>query len=239
MKNSQRLLAIFAHPDDESFRPGGSLALMAAKGVEIFLLTATRGEFGFKKGTPICKRSELGKVREEELRSACRVLGIQPPIFLDYTDKYLSDAPLDRIITEIVDVVEKYRPQVILTYGPDGVSGHPDHIAISHFATEAFWKTDIPKKLYYMVVPKSLVETTGMTNIHYVPDEEITLRINVTSVLRQKLAAIHCHKSQISDSVVSVSSLREKQRFLATETFKLAASRLGKIDKDSDFFYGL
>ena len=139
MKNSQKLMVIFAHPDDESFRPGGSLALMAAKGVEIFLLTATRGEFGFKKDKPIYKRSEFGKVREEELRSACRVLGIQPPIFLGYTDNYLSDAPLDRIITEIVDVVEKYRPQVILTYGPDGVSGHPDHIAISHFATEAFW----------------------------------------------------------------------------------------------------
>ena len=90
-----------------------------------------------------------------------------------------------------------------------------------------------------MVVPKSLVEATGMTHIHYVPDEEITLRIDVTSVLRQKLAAIRCHKSQISASAVSVSSLREKQHFLVTETFKLAASRLGKIDKDLDFFYGL
>ncbi|MCL4377903.1 MAG: PIG-L family deacetylase [Actinobacteria bacterium] len=239
MKNSQRLLAVFAHPDDESFRPGGSLAIMAAKGVEIFLLTATRGELGFKKDKTNYKISELGKIREEELRCACRVLGIQPPIFLGYADKHLRDAPFDKITSEIIDVVEKYKPQVILTYGPDGISGHPDHIAISHFVTEAFWKTDIPKKLYYMVVPKSLVEATGMTNIHYVPDEEITLIINVISVLRQKLAAIHCHKSQISDSVVSVSSLRERQRFLATETFKLAASRLEKIDKDLDFFYGL
>jgi LmbE family N-acetylglucosaminyl deacetylase len=239
MKNSQKLLAVFAHPDDESFRPGGSLALMAAKSVKIFLLTATRGEAGFKEDKPICERNELGKVREEELRSACKVLGIQPPNFLGYNDKHLSEAPLDQIITEIVDVVEKYRPQVILTYGPDGVSGHQDHIAISHFTTEAFWKTDIPKKLYYMVVPKSLVEATGMTHIHYVPDEEITLRIDVTSVLRQKLAAIHCHKSQIIASTVSATSLRGKQRFLVTETFKLAASRLGKIDKDLDFFYGL
>lgn len=90
-----------------------------------------------------------------------------------------------------------------------------------------------------MVVPKSLVEATGMTGIHYVPDEEITLKTNVTSVLKQKLAAIRCHKSQISDSTVSISSLREKQHFLATETFKLAASRLRKTDKDLDFFYGL
>jgi len=239
VRDRKRLLAVFAHPDDESFRPGGSLALMAAKGVEIYLLTATRGEAGFKEENPICERSELGEVREEELRCACKVLGIQPPIFLNYADGRLRDAPLKQIITEIVGVIEDCKPQVILTYGPDGISGHPDHIAISHFTTEAFWRTDIPQKLYYMVVPKNLVEATGMTHIHFVPDEEITLKINVGSVLRQKLAAIHCHRSQISASAFSASSLREKQRFLATETFKLTASRLEIIDKDLDFFAGL
>lgn len=107
MKNSKRLLAVFAHPDDESFRPGGSLAIMAAKGIEVFLLTATRGESGYKKDKTNYKISEPGRIREEELRCACRVFGSKPPVLLGYADKHLSDAPFDKIIPEIISIVKK------------------------------------------------------------------------------------------------------------------------------------
>lgn len=214
------LLAVFAHPDDETFRCGGTLALLAERGVRVQVLTATSGQAGSRGDPPLCTLEELSALRESELRCACAALGIQPPILLDYQDGQLSEADPQRIVSEILAVVRELRPQVILTYGADGVSGHPDHIAIGRFTAEAFRRTPDVLALYTIAVPRSLAETLGMKQIHTVPDEAITLTVDVSTVWEAKMAAICCHRTQFWESPILRASSEKQRLFLGTEHFK-------------------
>lgn len=133
-----RLLAILAHPDDETLGLGGTLARYAAEGVETHVLTATRGERGrFFTDEDRPSDEEVGRVRETELRRACAALGVHELHLLDYVDGELDRAAPQEAIGRIVDVVRRVRPQVAVTFDPFGAYGHPDHIAISQFAAAA------------------------------------------------------------------------------------------------------
>jgi LmbE family N-acetylglucosaminyl deacetylase len=217
---SATLLAVFAHPDDETFRCGGTLTLLAQRGTRVQVLTATRGQAGSRGDPPLCTPEELSAVRESELCCACAALGIQPPIFLDYQDGQLSEADPERIVSEILAVIRDVRPQIILTYGPDGVSGHPDHIAIGRFTTEAFRRVLDVLALYTIVVPRSLAETLGMKQLHTVPDDAITLTVDVSTVWEAKMAAIHCHRTQFWKSPILRASSEKQRLFLGTEHFQ-------------------
>jgi LmbE family N-acetylglucosaminyl deacetylase len=138
MKNRLKLLAVLAHPDDESLGFGGTLAKYAAEGVETYLVTATRGEAGRfgklgKSGDPL----EVGRVREAELRAAASVLGIREVSILGYPDGAVDQVSPIRSIRALVSHIRRIQPDVIVTFGPDGGYGHPDHIAISQFTTAA------------------------------------------------------------------------------------------------------
>ena len=138
MKEKLKLLAVLAHPDDESLGFGGTLAKYAADGVATYLITATRGERGRfgalgKNGDPI----EVGRVREAELRAAAAVLGIREVSVLGYPDGDVDRVHAGTAIRAIVAHIRRLRPNVILTFGPEGGYGHPDHIAISQFTTAA------------------------------------------------------------------------------------------------------
>ena len=197
MSDRPGLLAVFAHPDDEAFHPGGTLALLARRGVRVQVLTATRGHAGSCGAPLLCSPEELPAVRERELRCACAALGIEPPILLDYQDGQLSQTDPGEIVSEILAVIRELCPQIVLTYGPDGISGHPDHVAIGRFATEAFHRAGDVVSLYTIAVPRSLAETLSMTQIHAVPDETITVSVDVSSVWETKMAAICCHRTQL------------------------------------------
>src|SRR3954468_21815051 len=136
-----RLMAILAHPDDESLGIGGTLAKYASEGVEIFLVTATRGESGRYHGTREPGKhpgaEQLGRIREAELRGAVSVLGIRELTLLDYHDQALDTAKPRDAVARLAGEVRRVRPDVVLTFGPDGAYGHPDHIAISQYATAA------------------------------------------------------------------------------------------------------
>ncbi len=131
---TKRVLLIFAHPDDESFIIGGSIAKMAHEGAEIHLMTATKGEAGKTAG--LCEQGSLGVLREKELEKASRILGIKELAFLGYLDKEVAAAPAARIIEQLVRKIREFRPHLVLTFGPDGASGHRDHRAI-HYWTKA------------------------------------------------------------------------------------------------------
>jgi LmbE family N-acetylglucosaminyl deacetylase len=138
LKNKLRLLAVLAHPDDESLGFGGTLARYADEGVETYLVTATRGEAGRfgslgKSGDPV----EVGGVREAELRAAAAVLGIREVSILGYPDGGVDQVSSDIAIRAIVSHIRRIQPDVVVTFGPDGGYGHPDHIAISQFTTAA------------------------------------------------------------------------------------------------------
>jgi LmbE family N-acetylglucosaminyl deacetylase len=138
MSRKFKLLAVLAHPDDESLGFGGALARYAAEGVETYLVTATRGERGrfglLGKGGD---RAQLGRVREGELRAAAAVLGIREVSILNYPDGAVDQVAAPTAIRAVVSHIRRIRPDVVVTFGPEGAYGHPDHIAISQFTTAA------------------------------------------------------------------------------------------------------
>jgi LmbE family N-acetylglucosaminyl deacetylase len=134
---TQRILLIFAHPDDETFSTGGLSRRYADAGAEIALVTATRGDAGSTGDPPICDRDELPARREAELREAADILGIGSVQLLGYRDKHLVEAPPDEIREALVGFVRAHRPQVVITFDPNGANAHSDHIAIARFVMDA------------------------------------------------------------------------------------------------------
>lgn len=228
---STNLLAIFAHPDDETFRCGGTLALLSQHGVRVQVLTATRGQAGSRGNPPLCAPEELPAVRENELRCACSALGIQPPILFDYQDGQLAKADPEQLAAQILQVVKETRPQVMLTFGADGLSGHPDHIAIGFAAAEAFRRADDVSALYTLAVPRSLAESLGMRQICVVADESITVTVDISAVWDAKMSAIRCHRTQLGESPILHETEAKQHLFLGVEHFCLFASRATKNGK--------
>ena len=133
----RRLLGVFAHPDDETFCAGGTFAGYAARGAEVMVISATRGQAGQIRDAAVGTRRTIGAVRERELRLACGRLGITQVRCLDYLDGGLADADFGALVDEVADIIREFRPDGVITFGPDGGYGHPDHIAISAVATAA------------------------------------------------------------------------------------------------------
>src|SRR6266516_4324149 len=149
MESTLKLMAILAHPDDESLGNGGMLAKYAAEGIEIHLLVATRGEHGwFGKESEYPGLEALGAVREAEVRAAAAVLGLHSVQFLNYIDGELDAAHPAEITAKIVGHLRRVRPDVVVTFGPYGGYGHPDHIAISQFTPAAIVEAANPNSLY-------------------------------------------------------------------------------------------
>ena len=208
--------------------------MLARRGVEVHLLTATRGQEGSCGDPPMCTPEELPAVREQELRCACAALGIAPPRLLDYCDGSLADVDEEEGAAQVLLAIEMLRPQVLLTWPPDGLSGHADHMAVSRWTALAFERAtmlgwDAPVALYHLAVPRSVAQGLGLAHLHALPDEEVSLAVDVSPVWEQKLAAIRCHRTQLSSSPV-LSASQEKQRlFLGREHFFRAKSR---VDQD-------
>ncbi len=169
------LLAVFAHPDDESFGPGGTLAHYAAQGTEVRLLCATRGEVGDIPDDLLEGYRDIAQLRESELRCAAENLGLSDVHFLDYRDsgmpgsednhhpQALAAAPLDEVAQKIFDYMQEHQPQVVITFDPIGGYRHPDHIAVYEATRIAFERTQVapgdyrPQKLYYHTFSKRLL----------------------------------------------------------------------------------
>ena len=151
-----RLLACFAHPDDEAFPAGGALASHAARGISVRLVTATLGEEGEIRQPGLATPETLAAVRREELACSARTLGIAEHEVLDYRDSGMAgtpsnqhpaafiNAPAQPVVERLVEEIRRYQPQVVLTFEPGGLYGHPDHIAISRHTTAAFHQAADP-----------------------------------------------------------------------------------------------
>ena len=176
------LLAVFAHPDDESFGIGGTLAKYAAEGVHVVLACATRGEAGQISDPHLGSREQLAEIRERELRCACDVLGISELYLLGYRDSGMAGSPDNEhpraliqadpaeVVGKIVRVIRRVRPQVVITFEKGGGYGHPDHIAIHRHTVAAFQaagdpdrypehleeglEPHQPQKLYFTALPR-------------------------------------------------------------------------------------
>ena len=224
------LLAVFAHPDDETFRPGGTLALLARRGVRVHVLTATRGQAGSCGNPPVCTPEELPTVRENELRCACAALGLESPRLMDYIDGKLAEADPEQVTTQILAALNEIHPQVVLTFGPDGLSGHSDHIAVGQCAIAACARCSEVSALYTLAVPRSLAEQLEMRQIRAVPDEQIALRVDVSSVWKVKLAAMACHASQQAATPLLNAPAARQRLFFGQEYFVRAVCRQPDMD---------
>jgi len=174
------LLSVLAHPDDESFGMGGTLALYAEKGVEVHLICATRGEAGEVGPEYLQDHRSIGELREAELRCAAGHLGLAGVHFLGYRDsgmtgsadndhpEALIQAPIEKVASEIAAYIRQIQPQVVLTFDPIGGYRHPDHIAVHQATVEAFhlagnldFKNDLPpfqpNKLYYHTISRRFI----------------------------------------------------------------------------------
>ncbi len=139
MPPSPRILGVYAHPDDETFCAGGTLAKYAAAGAQIMVYSATRGEAGQIRDAHAATRRTLGQARAAEQQRACQQLGVQHVICADYGDGKLSELPRRVLVEQVVQLMRSFRPDIVLTFGDDGAYGHPDHIAIGAAADEAFY----------------------------------------------------------------------------------------------------
>jgi N-acetylglucosamine malate deacetylase 2 len=224
------LLVVFAHPDDETFRPGGTLALLARAGVRVQVLTATRGEAGACGDPPLCMPEELPARRERELCCACAALGIAPPRLLDYADGHLADANVEALTAQILAAIKETGAQALLSFGPDGLSGHPDHVAIGRCAAEAYCRHESLAALYTVAVPVSLAHALNLRRLQAVPDADIALAVDVSAAWEAKLTAMCCHATQLAFSPMMQASVERQRRFFGTEHFVRAATREGRDD---------
>ncbi len=225
MHTKPTLLAVFAHPDDETFRPGGTLMLLARSGVQVQVLTATRGEAGSRGDPPLCTSEELAAVREKELHCACAVLGLQPPRLMDYPDGSLAEVDFSELLANILAVIEATQPQVMLSFSLDGLSAHPDHIAIGRASREAYHQVDDIAALYTVAIPLSVAQRLNMRQVRPVPDVEIDLSVDVTPVWETKLAAIRCHATQLGVTPLLRAPEEQQRLFFGQEYFVKAAER--------------
>ncbi|QSO54436.1 PIG-L family deacetylase [Alicyclobacillus curvatus] len=132
------IIAVFAHPDDETFICGGSLAALAAQGDQVILICATKGEMGRRVGVPpVATRETLPRLREDELRNACNALHISDLRFLGYRDKSLEIAPIGQLIDILEQTFREEQPRAVITFH-ERFGGHPDHCTIGLAATRAF-----------------------------------------------------------------------------------------------------
>ena len=226
------LMAVLAHPDDESLGFGGTLARYASEGVMTAVVTATRGDRGrFGDARPGDDghpgMAALGVIRESELRAAAATLGVHDVSVLGYGDQQVDQAEPRHIVAEIAGHIRRVRPNVVVTFGPDGGYGHPDHIAVSQFTTAAIvaaadascaldngdthLEPHAVAKLYFLAWPsatwdayqhafKTLVSTVDGVARQAVPwpDWAITSVVDTNSVAAIVWRAVQCHASQVA-----------------------------------------
>ncbi|MBA2679687.1 MAG: PIG-L family deacetylase [Ktedonobacteraceae bacterium] len=265
---ANRLMAVLAHPDDESLGNGAMLAKYAAEGTEIHLVTATRGEHGWPGDERENPGPEaLGKIRESELHAAADVLGLRSVHFLDYLDGELDTVHPAEVIAKIAGHIRQLKPDVVVTFGPYGGYGHPDHIAISQFTAAATVEAASSSSLYYQnLAPHQVAKLYYMAETQHLfatyqdvfgklamqidgvergivswPDWSVTTSINTWTYWPAALQAIRCHKTQLPAYHV-LEKLSESQRralWEAQSYYRVFSLVNGGKRVEEDIFAGL
>jgi LmbE family N-acetylglucosaminyl deacetylase len=264
------LLLVHAHPDDECVATGGVMIRAHDHGHRVVLVTATRGEEGeIHNMDEATVRPRLGEVRTEELRRSGEILGADRQVFLEYRDSGMAgtssnddprsfhSAPLGEAAGRLAAIMREERPDVVVTYTPDGTYGHPDHVKAHHTTIAALdlleeegWE---PAKAYLHAIPRSFVQQMRerirevgseadaiAIRIEGIPDEEITTVVDVSDLVDRKRASFAAHVSQNDPN--SPFATMADQMFVAafgTERFVLARGALGEARPEHDLFVGV
>jgi LmbE family N-acetylglucosaminyl deacetylase len=235
---SLRLASVFAHPDDDTFAVGGIVAKHAAD-LEYAVIVATSGEAGEISDPSLATPENLAQVREVEEREALQSLGVPDPAvhFLRYPDGALAEIPREELVQRVARLLDEARPRVVVTFGPEGITRHQDHIVIGQATTEAFHRLRNQaedgafRRLFYVAIPQSdldafwaAVRAEGIDFGHpddpfmprAVPDRTVTARVDGRDVLETKLRALTAHRTQAAEMFIPASI---QERFLGFECF--------------------
>lgn len=205
----QKLVCVFAHPDDEAFGPGGTIAKFA-QDHDVYILCATRGEAGGNNG-----EKDVGKIRSDELLESSRILGVKKVFFLGFTDGQLCNNIYHDLAKKIMRIVYKLKPETLLTFEPRGVSGHIDHITVSMVTSYIFIHSPMVKTLYYFCLTEQIVKEEkklGDYFIYFPPGykkSEINKVVDVSEVWETKVKAMKTHRSQMGDVKTILSYLKK------------------------------
>jgi LmbE family N-acetylglucosaminyl deacetylase len=262
-------MCVLAHPDDESLGTGGTLAQYAAEGVATYLVTATRGERGrFGDGRESPGLDIVGRTREAELLAAAGELGLSDVRLLDYPDGALHTVDPAAAIEKIAGHLRRVKPQVVITFGPEGGYGHSDHIAISQLTTAAIVCAADPSfarqtsiddphrvsKLYfiawsakkwaaYQAALRTLVFTVDGEARQAVPwmDWAITTVIDTSGAWPTVWRAVSCHKTQMTiySQLAALSEEHQRSLWGTQEFYRVFSTVNGGRAKESDLFEGL
>ena len=242
------LLAVFAHPDDESIACGGLLAWCGSIGVRVSLLCVTHGEHGRRDETrESAGRPRVRDVRARELEEAAAVLGIDEVTILDHADGMLPWVNARQLETDIRVVMRRTAPDVVITFGADGLYWHPDHIAVHERTTAAVATLgDDAPALYYVTMPAGAMravvdhaadvtaardpEAAPPCSILGVTDADAfgtlaalpTLVVKTGQFAARRLRALACHRSQGRDCALALVDEHEAPRLLGTEHYQRA-----------------
>lgn len=274
------LMAVHAHPDDEATSTGGVLARYAAEGVRTVLVTCTDGSCGdgpggVKPGEPGHDREAVAAARLVELRRSAELLGVGTLELLGYRDSGMmgwatNDEPgafwgmdVAEAAAPLVELMERHRPQVVVTYDANGFYGHPDHIMAHRIATTAAGTSGVPAKLYHTAVPRSGlaefaaalreagVEPPGPSDREEgqfaeveepawgTPDDLVTTAVDVSGYVDAKFAALAAHASQADNVFFLRLGPDLYGRFFGQEWFVRASDRSGAAVPEDDLFAGL
>jgi LmbE family N-acetylglucosaminyl deacetylase len=260
-------MCVLAHPDDESLGMGGTLAKYAAEGVETYLVTATKGERGRSGSAEPLTPEAVGRLREAELYAAVRELGLRKVEFLGYRDGELDQADPVEAIGTIVAQIRRVKPHVVLTFGPDGAYGHPDHIAICQFTTAAlicaadsdyecrgYPAAHRVSKLYYLAwredkwaayqatLRKLVIKVDGVERqANPWPNWAVTTVIETSAFVPQVWRAVNCHQSQMAvyGQLSHLSAEHHRSLWGSQEFYRAFSLINGGRRIESDLFEGL
>jgi len=203
---ARTMLSVWAHPDDEAFGPSGLVRLLHDQGVRNVIVTATRGEAGELGDPPCATRETLADVRTAELHASCGIMGVDRLELWGFPDGGLSSVDTNELRDRILAVLNEEKPLVVLTFGPDGVYGHPDHVAIHIAATQAFAQYlalhshEEPPRLYYTTIGSNpVIDLDSAADNDAPPPLPATTHIDVSDYAEIKRQALQAHASQKND----------------------------------------
>jgi LmbE family N-acetylglucosaminyl deacetylase len=243
---THRIACVFAHPDDETFCAGGTIAKYAADGIRTDLFCATNGDAGRHSSVPVSSREELAEIRKAELSAAASILQIESVALGGYGDGTLHQIDLNNLIGDVVRFIRRLRPTVVIGFGPEGApTGHRDHRAMSHAVTSAFFlanlRTAYPDQIAEGLQPYRAARLYyhAWRYPHRDPRLKLesvpaTVKIDNRPFLERKLAAFMEHKTQ-----QYAYELFKNDVLLDYEYFALAAGAPQPAAVDDDLFAGL
>ena len=263
-------MAVHAHPDDEGIQTGGVLAMAAQRGFNTVLVTCTNGEMGdspdgLKPEADRHDAAATSDLRLRELGEAVEALSIGHLELLGYRDSGMMGwpqnddpgcfwrAPLDEAVARVAALMQRHRPDVVVTYDANGLYGHPDHIQAHRAAVAAAERTGIPRKVYEIAFPRSLMEAfaemqrqageeptqDAQSGPPGTPDELITTKVDVSGAWDAKRAAIMAHKSQMANFPFLQMDPEILRMAFGTEYFVRRTDSTGAPTPETDLFAGI